>query len=156
MVTAGHTSRNLREARKEKGFQSFGVKEFYYHPKYDRKPNRFDILLIEIKPVQAKYNNPANNFGWTFTKKVQPLCISDKKDEKVIPRDHCFITGWGLTSPGQVRPEKGVQQARVRVNDERCINDPVERTYGSVLRDTLLCSVGYRKSNANACEVGVG
>ena len=156
MVTAGHTSRSLREARKEKSFQSFGVKEFYYHPKYDRKPNRFDILLIEIKPLQSIYNNPANNFGWTFTKKVQPLCISDTHNDEIRPRDHCFITGWGLTSPGKVRPEKGVQQARVRVNDERCINDPVESTYGSVLRDTLLCSVGYRKSNSNACEVGVG
>ena len=91
MVTAGHTSRSLREARKEKSFQSFGVKEFYYHPKYDRKPNRFDILLIEIKPLQALYNNPANNFGWTFTKKVQPLCISDTHNDEIRPRDHCFI-----------------------------------------------------------------
>ena len=76
VVTAGHVSRSLDEAKKEKGFQSFGVKRFLEHPKFERRPNKFDMLVVEINIPPDSYNSPAHSLGWTFTKRVQPLCIS--------------------------------------------------------------------------------
>ena len=111
LVTAGHTSRLLSEAKYEKGFQSFKVLQFHTHPKYKRRENEFDIILIQLKSKPATYNSPALKFGWTFTKKVQPICIDESQPE-IGPSSRCFITGWGKTQ-GE-RPDVGLQQARVK------------------------------------------
>ncbi|KAM6295316.1 cathepsin G-like [Aegotheles albertisi] len=126
-VTLG--AHNIR--KEESSQQKFHIGRWVVHPKYSRKPLRYDIVLLKLTP-KAK-----------LSKKVTYIRLPSHK-ERAKPGTTCNVAGWGRTSTTGKKTNVLMEVDLKVQQDKEC-----QKTFKNYLPESMIC-VGDKDGKKSA------
>ncbi|XP_050777788.1 transmembrane protease serine 5-like isoform X1 [Gopherus flavomarginatus] len=112
------------------------VEKIIYHPRYDDRTHDYDIALMKL-------TTPLN-----FSNAVRAVCLPQYHQD--FPHGtHCWISGWGYTTPEHVPVAEMLKEAVVPlISTKKCNSSCV---YSGELTPRMLCA-GYLDGKVDACQ----
>nr|XP_032629462.1 transmembrane protease serine 5 [Chelonoidis abingdonii] len=116
------------------------VEKIIYHPRYDDRSHDYDIALMKLTA-------PLN-----FSNAIRAVCLPLYHQD--FPHGtHCWISGWGYTTPEHVPVAEMLKEAIVPlISSKKCISSCM---YFGELTPRMLCA-GYLDGKVDACQADSG